>query len=42
MINQDPEQIARDNIDRQLMACGWVIQDKNQINIGAGTEVAVH
>ena len=26
MVNQNPEQIARDNIDRQLIACGWVIQ----------------
>ncbi len=41
MTNQNPEQIARDNIDRQLIACGWVIQDKNRINLGAGTGVAV-
>src|SRR3989304_6039542 len=41
MTNQNPEQIARDNIDRQLMACGWVIQNKNRINLGAGTGVAV-
>src|SRR3972149_5117128 len=41
MTNQNPEQFARDNIDRQLMACGWVIQDKNQINLGAGIGVAV-
>jgi hypothetical protein len=24
MTNQNPEQIARDNIDRQLIACGWI------------------
>ncbi len=41
MTNQNPEQIARDNIDRQLIACGWVIQDKKSINLGAGTGVAV-
>jgi len=41
MTNQDPEQIARDNIDRQLTACGWVIQNKNQINLNAGTGVIV-
>ena len=41
MTNQNPEQIARDNIDRQLILCGWVIQDKNRINLGAGTGVAV-
>lgn len=34
-MNQDPEQIARDNIDKQLIACGWVIQDKDKINLNA-------
>src|SRR6185437_1291421 len=24
MINQTPEQIARDHIDEQLLACGWL------------------
>lgn len=32
-MNQNPEQIARDTIDAMLMASGWVIQNKNQINI---------
>ncbi len=41
MVNQDPEQIARDNIDRQLTACGWVIQDKTQINLNAALGVVV-
>ena len=27
-MNQNPEQKARDTIDKQLRACGWVIQDK--------------
>lgn len=40
-MNQNPEQIARDNIDRQLSACGWIIQDKKQINLFAGGGVAV-
>jgi hypothetical protein len=26
MLNQNPEQIARDHIDKQLL-CGWIIQD---------------
>ena len=39
--NQTPEQIARDHIDRQLTACGWVIQNKNQINLNAGPGVIV-
>ncbi|MGL2967406.1 type I restriction endonuclease subunit R [Flavobacterium sp. XGLA_31] len=41
MINQNPEQIARDNIDRQLMACGWVIQDKKKFNLAAGLGIAI-
>jgi len=41
MINQNPEQIARDHIDKQLTACGWLIQDKNRINLHAGIGVAV-
>ena len=40
-MNQNPEQIARDNIDKQLIDCGWVIQEKRQINLFAGTGVAV-
>jgi type I restriction enzyme R subunit len=40
-LNQDPEQIARDKIDRQLMDCGWIVQDKTKINLNAGTGVAV-
>lgn len=41
MPNQNPEQLARDIIDKQLLACGWVIQSKNQINLNASTGVAV-
>lgn len=41
MPNQDPEQIARDNIDRQLIDCGWVIQDKDKINLNASDGVVV-
>jgi type I restriction enzyme R subunit len=41
MTNQNPEQIARDNIDRQLIDCGWIIQKKKQINLSAGLGVAV-
>lgn len=41
MMNQNPEQIARDNIDKQLNACGWVIQSIKEINLNAGTGVAV-
>ena len=41
MPNQNPEQIARDHIDRQLLACGWVIQDKNKIKLSAAPGVAI-
>lgn len=40
-LNQNPEQIARDEIDRQLMASGWTIQHKSAINLAAATGVAV-
>lgn len=40
-MNQNPEQLARDNIDKQLRACGWIIQNKNQINLFAGAGVAI-
>ncbi len=40
-MNQTPEQIARDEIDRQLEASGWKVQSKKQINLAAGLGVAV-
>jgi len=41
MPNQNPEQIARDQIDKQLSDCGWIIQSKQKINLHAGLGVAV-
>lgn len=41
MTNQNPEQIARDNIDKQLLACGWIIQDKKKFNLAAGLGIAI-
>jgi len=41
MLNQNPEQIARDQIDQQLIVCGWVIQHKSSINLAAALGVAV-
>jgi type I restriction enzyme, R subunit len=32
-MNQNPEQLAKDEIDRQLIACGWVIQDMKTLNL---------
>ncbi len=36
-----PEDKARAEIDRQLEAAGWVLQDKDQLNLGAGLGVVV-
>ncbi|MDQ6815653.1 MAG: type I restriction endonuclease, partial [Bacteroidota bacterium] len=41
MSNQNPEQIARDKIDAMLVASGWVVQSKDQINTHAALGVAV-
>lgn len=36
-----PEQLARMKIDAQLGAAGWVVQDRGEMNLGAGPGVAV-
>jgi type I restriction enzyme, R subunit len=36
-----PEDKARSLIDRRLIACGWLIQSKAEMNLGAGLGVAV-
>lgn len=41
MINQNPEQIARDNIDKQLVAAGWQVQSMAKINLSSCLGVAV-
>ena len=40
-INQNPEQIARDTIDKMLRNAGWVIQSKSTVNLAAAKGVAV-
>lgn len=40
-INQNPEQQARDRIDKLLSEAGWSIQDKDKINLGASVGVAI-
>ena len=40
-LNQNPEQLARDKIDSQLVAAGWVVQSKKKIDLSAGLGVAV-
>ena len=36
-----PEEKARRDIDRQLDQCGWLVQDRSEMNISAGPGVAV-
>jgi type I restriction enzyme, R subunit len=36
-----PEQRARQNIDELLQQCGWIVQSRNEMNLGAGRGVAV-
>ena len=36
-----PEQLARQQIDAQLVACGWVVQDYKQFNPSAGRGIAL-
>lgn len=40
-MNQNPEQLARDKVDEQLLLSGWIIQNKKSINLHAGIGVAV-
>ena len=37
----DPEALARQEIDRQLHACGWLVQSRGDMNIHAGPGIAV-
>ena len=39
--NQNPEQIARDKIDLMLKEAGWIVQSKNEVDLGAGKGIAV-
>ena len=36
-----PEALARQQIDAQLVACGWTIQNYKALNLSAGRGVAV-
>lgn len=40
-INQNPEQKARDIIDRMLIEAGWVVQSKKKVDLSAAKGVAV-
>jgi type I site-specific restriction endonuclease len=41
MFNQNPEKIARDNIDKQLSARGRIVQHKKKFNLAAGLGIAI-
>ena len=34
--NQNPEQVARDQIDKRLAEDGWFVQDKKSIDFNVG------
>ena len=36
-----PEELARQNIDKLLTACGWTIQRRSEINLSAGRGIAI-
>ncbi len=40
-INQNPEQIARDRIDKMLTVSGWIVQSKNKVDLSASKGIAV-
>jgi type I site-specific restriction endonuclease len=29
-----PEELARENIDKQLTACGWIVQSRTEMEAG--------
>ncbi len=40
-INQNPEQKARDRIDKMLTDSGWIVQSKNKVDLSASKGIAV-
>src|SRR5680860_1137649 len=40
-MNQNPEQIARDRIDKRLFEAGWDVQNRKALNFNAGLGIAV-
>jgi type I restriction enzyme R subunit len=39
--NQNPEQIARDTIDKKLLQAGWAVQDRKKIDWKVSPGIAV-
>src|SRR2546425_4406656 len=40
-VADSPEARARENIDKQLADCGWIVQSRDEANITAGRGVAI-
>ena len=40
-INQTPEQVARDHIDKMLNEANWLVQSRNEVDLSANIGVAV-
>lgn len=40
-MTETPEQLARQQIDAQLAACGWVVQDYKQFNPSSARGIAL-
>lgn len=40
-VNETPEQSARRKIDQMLIDAGWIIQNKNQINLSSGLGIVI-
>src|ERR1700756_2778179 len=38
---QSPEELARDKIDKLLVDCGWILQNRSTINLSASRGVAI-
>ena len=41
MPDLNPEQVARQQIDAQLVACGWLVQDYRAVDFSAGRGIAI-
>lgn len=39
--NQNPEQIARDQIDRRLVEAGWHVLNRNETDFRVGIGIAI-
>jgi len=40
-VGDSPEASARENIDKQLIGAGWIVQSRDEADISAGRGVAI-